>query len=312
MPPKTAWEWLEGYGNMNMKGEDVFGSWYDAVAKTTAAIDALIPETELDRILKETHDSVALKKGKVVIEGSGWGALEEKRRGAKLAPQLDFSNLGKEQEAWLGLLENHRIGQGAPISYQVGEEWFRLLRDAEESWQKHYHLALNYYRRKDLERAENEVGKAGPMRSNRHLLHLLANIRRLQKRFSESADLILQAGKLDLRDRSFLKETLKMLLELEAYDKILELGSLLDAEIGSLPLIEFMRANALAHTGKLAEAEAILLKNGGLEIPDIREGENSTSGLYLYIQEQKAKRDNIPFAAEKIKVPFELDLRMSK
>ena len=73
-----------------------------------------------------------------------------------------------------------------------------------------------------------------------------------------------------------------------------------------------MRANALAHTGKLAEAEAILLKNGGLEIPDIREGENSTSGLYLYIQEQKAKRDNIPFAAEKIKVPFELDLRMSK
>ena len=28
-----------------------------------------------------------------------------------------------------------------------------------------------------------------------------------------------------------------MLLELEAYDKILELGSLLDAEIGLLPLI---------------------------------------------------------------------------
>ena len=23
MPPKTAWEWLEGYGNMNMKEEDV-------------------------------------------------------------------------------------------------------------------------------------------------------------------------------------------------------------------------------------------------------------------------------------------------
>ena len=27
-----------------------------------------------------------------------------------------------------------------------------------------------------------------------------------------------------------------------------------------------------------------LLENGGLDIPDIREGENSTSGLYLYIQ----------------------------
>ena len=73
-----------------------------------------------------------------------------------------------------------------------------------------------------------------------------------------------------------------------------------------------MQANALAHTGKTAEAEAILLENGGLEIPDIREGENSTSGLYLYIQEQKAKRDKIPFAAANIQVPFKLDLRMSE
>ena len=312
MPPKTAWEWLEGYGSMNMKGEDVFGSWDDAVANTTAALDSLIPEAELDRILKETHDSVALKKGRVIVEGSGWGALEEKRRGGKLAPQLDFSNLGEEQAAWLELLENGNIGSSLPVSYQIGDEWFSLLQTAGESWQKHYHLALNHYRRKDLERAENEIAKAGDLRNNRHLLHLLANVRRLQKRFPESAELIFQAGKLDLGDKSFLKEVFKMLLELEDYGKMLELSSLMKKEIRAFPLMKFMRANALAHTGKFMEAEAILLENGGLEIPDIREGENSTSGLYLYIQEQKAKRDQRPFDAENIQVPFELDLRMSK
>ena len=311
MPPKTAWEWLEGYGNMNMAPADVFGSWDDAVEKTTAAIDKLIPEAELDRILKETRESIALKPGRVIIKGSGWGALEEKRKGAKLAPQLEFSNPGEEQEAWFNLLENNKIN-GTPISYQIGAEWFAILQNADESWQKHYHLALNYYRMKDLERAEIEIVKAGELKNNRHLLHLLANVRRLQNRNIESAELIFQAGKLDLNDKSFLKEVFKMLLGLEAYDKMFELSSLLSAEILALPLMKFMYAYALAHTGKIDDAEAILLENGGLDIPDIREGENSTSALYIYIQEEKAKRDNVPFDAKKVNVPFNLDLRMSE
>ena len=312
MPPKTAWEWLEGYGDLNIKGEDVFGSWDKAVEKTTAAIDSMLPEAELDRMLKETHDTVALKRGKVICKGAGWGALEEKRSGKKLAPQLEFSNLGEEQSAWLELLEQGKIDQALSISYQVSDEWFELLKNAKDSWQKHYHLALNYYRRKDLERAENEISKVGELQGNRHLLHLLANIRNLQKHYAESAELIFQAGKLDLRDKSFLKEVFKMLLELKAYDKMLELNSLLQEEVRILPLMKFMQANALAYTGKIDEAEAILLENGGLDIPDIREGENSTSGLYLYIQEQKAKRNNQPFDAKKVDVPFMLDLRMSE
>lgn len=311
MPPKTAWEWLEGYGNMNMAPADVFGSWDDAVEKTTAAIDKLIPEAELDRILKETRESIALKPGRVIIKGSGWGALEEKRKGAKLAPQLEFSNPGEEQEAWFNLLENNKIN-GTPISYQIGAEWFAILQNADESWQKHYHLALNYYRMKDLERAEIEIVKAGELKNNRHLLHLLANVRRLQNRNIESADLIFQAGRLAPDDKSFLKEVFKMLLGLEAYDKMFELSSLLSAEILALPLMKFMYAYALAHTGKIDDAEAILLENGGLDIPDIREGENSTSALYIYIQEEKAKRDNVPFDAKKVNVPFNLDLRMSE
>ena len=103
-----------------------------------------------------------------------------------------------------------------------------------------------------------------------------------------------------------------MLLELEAYDKMLDLISLVKEEVGRLPLTKFMHAYALAYTGKIDEAEVILLENGGLDIPDIREGENSTSGLYLYIQEQRAKRNGQPFDAKKVDVPFLLDLRMSE
>jgi hypothetical protein len=71
-----------------------------------------------------------------------------------------------------------------------------------------------------------------------------------------------------------------------------------------------MKSFALAYTGKLNEAEKILLEDVS-EIPDIREGENSTSQLYMYIQQQKAARQGKILPAKEIKVPFHLDLRMS-
>ena len=103
-----------------------------------------------------------------------------------------------------------------------------------------------------------------------------------------------------------------MYIQIEAYGRMLELYDLLAPDLRSVPLMKFMHSCALARTDMLDEAESILLEDGGLDIPDIREGENSTSGLYLYIREQKAKRDKIPFVAEETPVPFRLDLRMSK
>ena len=69
--------------------------------------------------------------------------------------------------------------------------------------------------------------------------------------------------------------------------------------------------SALAHTGKLQEAEAIIMADGGLEIPDIREGEISTSELYIYIQVEKAKLQGITLDPKQVQVPRALDLRMS-
>ena len=143
------------------------------------------------------------------------------------------------------------------------------------------------------------------------MLHVLANIRRLQGRSAEAAELIFNAGKLNLSDASFLKEVLKMLLGLEDYAKMYKLIAACVPEVKALPFIKFMKACALAHTGALDEAEAILMENGGLDIPDIREGENSTSQVYLYIQEERAKLEGKPFDPKKVQVPFLLDLRMS-
>ena len=311
MPPQTAWEWLEGYGALNMAPEKVFGKWQDAVDAVTAELDRIIPERVLDDMLADTRQSVALKPGKVVINGSGWGALEELRLGGKLAEHLDFGEIQSEQMPWAELLENNKMSVDSPGSYMVSDNFFRKLQGAEPSWQTAYFKSLNYYRRGDLERAEAEISALTGEYSRKHILHLMANIRRRQGRAAEASELIMQAGLLCTRDASFSKEVLKMLLELKAYDRMKALLDALTPELRKLPMIKFMHAAALAHTGDLDGAENILLENGGLDIPDIREGENSTSELYIFIRMEMAKLAGETITPAEVDVPFILDLRMS-
>jgi hypothetical protein len=53
------------------------------------------------------------------------------------------------------------------------------------------------------------------------------------------------------------------------------------------------------------------MQNGGLNIPDIREGENSASQLYIYIQQKKAELEGKIIEPDQVVVPFNLDFRMS-
>ncbi len=313
MPPRTAWEWMEAYGAIRMKPSQVFGSWKNAVEETTAEVDRILPEDRLEKLFRETHDSIALKPGRAVVRGSGWGALEEMREGRKMTAYLDFGTPGDEQRDWVSLLKNNFMDDSAPKSYQIGNPWLDLLNKAESSWKTEYHIALNWFRKNDLERAEEHLKKIPPSAvSEKYTAYLLANIRRNQHDKTGVSAALEICGRHTKNDASFLKEILKMYSEIQEYSRMLELIEAAQPEIQTKPLILFMKAAALAHTGRLSEAEAILLKNGGLEIPDIREGENSTSGLYFYIQQMKAHLRGVDFDPGKKSVPFKLDLRMSR
>ena len=68
---------------------------------------------------------------------------------------------------------------------------------------------------------------------------------------------------------------------------------------------------ALVQTGRLDEAENVLMADGGLRVPDIQEGENSTSEIYISLQIAKAKKQGITLEAKDVKVPVMFDYRMS-
>ena len=53
------------------------------------------------------------------------------------------------------------------------------------------------------------------------------------------------------------------------------------------------------------------LADGGIRVPDIQEGENSTSEIYISLQIAKAKKQGITLEAKDVKVPVMFDYRMS-
>jgi len=75
-------------------------------------------------------------------------------------------------------------------------------------------------------------------------------------------------------------------------------------------LIQGFYATALAYTGELDQAKEILLRDGGLVMNDLREGDDSITSTYIYIEQQLAKREGREISAEDVDVPAILDFRM--
>ena len=312
MPPSTVWEWIEAYGPIHVQPEKIFGDWDTAVDSVTNELDRILPESTLDSLLETTRTSMAEKYAKASFSGSGWGALERILTNKNFDPQLDFGTPGKEQEEWLMLLEKGLMDDNAPESFMVQDQWFELLKKANHNWKTLYHLALNYYRRNDMERALDCIDKSLRFQQNEWNLHALAYFRFEAGRYEESAALFLQIMKMRNDDLSLAKDCTKYLLAMKKYQNILDSFVFLAPQVAESPRLQMNHAMALAYLGYLDEAEQILLKDGGMEIWDVREGEFSTSEIYIYIQQEKAKKNGIILEAEDVDVPYALDLRMHR
>ncbi len=312
MPPQTTWEWLETYGAIQLAPETVFGEWDAAVNAVTSRLDALLPEQRLDALLDATRDTIALQRGKVVVTGSGWGALEELRRGACLATQLDFGTPDDEQRDWLELLKQQTMDDTVPpASWLVQKEWLPLLRQAAPGWKTLYHQGLQYFRAGDYERAAAAIRDGLQIRRNAWLLHALSNIlRRAGEPDQVWLPPLVEAARME-PDPYLVKETMKLLVVHHRYREALEFVAALPENLQRRPMLQFLRADALAHTGQTDAAEAIILADGGLELPDLREGETSISELYLFLQQEKARWDGRAFDPNRVQIPFRLDLRMT-
>lgn len=312
MPPRTTWEWLEAYGAVTAEPEKCFGAWRMAVKHVSRAVDAILPEEFLEKELERTRASFAVVPGEVIFRGSGWGALEEKRLGRKMAAHLDFGLPGAEQQEWCDLLLDASMNDQPPLSYLVQEEWAAVLKAAKTpGWKILFHLALYYYRVKDYERAFDAVRRSIAAQENCWNLFALANLFRVTGKKAETLAIMERLTRMRPADASLVKECLKVFIDLGGEpERILRICDGVPPELRKKPFLLFCRAFALAYSGKLDEAEAILFEGGGLIVPDIREGEISISDLYVHIQRKKAEKEGKILSDKEIKIPFAFDFRM--
>ncbi|HBJ95508.1 MAG TPA: hypothetical protein DDZ11_03275, partial [Lentisphaeria bacterium] len=282
MPPRTAWEWLEAYGGIQAEPADIFGSWEHAVRSVTALADELLPEPEMDDMLARTRP-LALRRGTLRMRGNGAAALAEKELAAPPVPHLDFGKTGPDEKEWVELCSG-RMDDEPPRSFQVDPEWIPRLQRAPECWKKHYHLALCYFRAHDEERLEKHSLRALELARNAWTLHLRANVLLRTKNHPEQVPAILmEAALLPEADAYLVKETAKLLNILGAHDSMLDFYHALPQEHRMRPTVRLQYAAALFRTGNPQDALGILTENGGLELPDAREGDIMISHLYLDI-----------------------------
>lgn len=319
MPPKTAWEWLEAFGAVTADPEKIHGDWADARAEMGARLEALLPAADMEALLIATKPMALAPAKRQICYGSAWGKLENIRRERAglpaVCPHLDFGELTAEQAPWLTLLETGRLpalGETEPpVSWMLQREWTTLLEASAPCHEKYLHLSAIYMAERRLREAEEALAEAMAFAVTPTALFLKAQIDRMNNHLSTAADTALRAHALLPSDVSLARQSLALALRAGKHAAIREAYEAAPAAVKGDGRVAMYYAFALLREGSVPEAEAVLLRDGGLAVTDIREGEISLTSLYTEIEKAKADQENRPFDPNGLDIPRQFDFRMN-
>ncbi len=275
--------WTEAYSSAGVDPAVVHGDdWSAAVAHCGERLAARSAElAAADEALGRMRDRPPVVP---VLAGSGWGALEQRRSRASgeapaaVDPGAPFADetLGAAQRPWLDLLEHGRFPGAA--HFVAGDGWRRLLDAAPADGATLLHRATLAHAEGRLDDAAEcytaSLDTGGSATAHRGLALLL-----LASGDVDAAARHLQAAcTLDPASRAILVEAATALLAAGCPDRAL---ALLDAT--AVPAVEegrtgYLLALAATRTGDPARAGRLL--DAGLEVPDLREGEDSLADLW--------------------------------
>ena len=323
MPPNTTWEWLEAYGAMNADGDKVHGDWQEAKAEVAARLDEIITAEELEAMLEATKPMAKAKaKGELMFRGSGWGALENMMRAKigrpQMASHLDFGEVGEEQADWVtlmkrGTMPEHDTNDEIP-SWMLQNEWIGMLEGAADggdltNWYTQLQLGVAYLANNRLQEAYERIDRSYKLNPSPWSLHALANFKRLLGDATAAASLCAKASRMRLHDASLAKEAMELLVIADMNEEAIALAKEFPEEVSSIGRVKIYIAKAYINLGDADAAEAIFYRDGGLVLPDIREGELIITDLYLRMLELRAKAAGEDFDRATAKVPPQFDYR---
>jgi len=258
---------------------------------------------------------------KRICHGSAWGTLEnlrrEKTEQPPMCPHLDFGELTEAETPWATLLESERLpvlGQTeAPVSWMLQKEWTSLLEKAAPTHENCLHLAAICLAERRIRDAEEAINNALSYRAEPTptALFLKAQIYRLRGDDTAAAETALKAHRLCPSDVSLARQSMALALRAKLYDEILAAYESAPQNVQADGRVAMTYGVALLRLSKVDEAEAVLYRDGGLSVTDIREGEISLTSLYISIQKARAAARGETLEDADIDVPRRFDFRMN-
>ena len=340
MPAHSAWDWTQAFGYLEA---DPAGAhhpdWERAVETVDAELKLKLPPSKLTELENACRARADIPSNQILQSGSGWGALELKRReqepqampipAAFVFPQnVETQDLASLQN-WLSLLENGALPEikpnQSPGEWMVQPEWRNLLERSLARQQNRHWFALLHVGVMRME-ALDEAGAAAAWEESIRLepsasaCRNLACLRARQKRTTEAILLYDQAWQLASQDEPLLAavslEYLQILVKTGQFQSSLELLQMLPAAIRETDRIQLLWAQIGLELGLLDQVEPVFERDFAV----IQEGQTLLSDLWFEWQARKraaqsgepldealrqaVKRDCTP--------PARIDFRMSK
>lgn len=334
MPPGADWSWLEAYGLLQADAAIVHGpDWERAIQNVEKELQRLSPYAELMREYELGAEYAHSPPIEMFQRGSGWGALERRRREAcgeapLYTPGLIFADDSLEdgQAPWISLLEEGSFPvsdqQTPPRGFVVGEKWRSLLESALQSgrgdnWLVLLHLGVMEHWAGDLHGARSAWERSLEVVSTPWAARNLAVLAWEQGRLDEAAGLLTRALHMAPHLLPLALESGRCLLEAGHTQEWLELLKELPQSIRSTGRIRLLQAQAALAENKLATVARFF--EDKVIIYDLREGESSLTDLWFaYHARRVSIEENMPLTGslrasirEKYPLPEEFDFSMT-
>jgi len=310
MPASTEWTWLEAYGLMEADPAPIHGSdWKKAYKTVDERLNNMLSQEQLEAALLDSEDTADRPPDEIIQQGSGWGALERRRReraSEKLfyPSSMVFSDdsLSADQKPWLSLLEDGALPYQDPAdlpgAWMVQPEWRQLLEDAVRAgrgdhWLAWLHLGVISYVEKDILAARQNWEKSLAREPSPWAYRNMAFLAERDGRLADAAELLLTARQMAPQVPSLALECCQALIGAKRPQDMLNLMDVLPCPVRDRGRMRILEARAALQIGDLKRVEEILRSRP--LVPDIREGEVSLSDLWFEMHEKRiSAEENVP------------------
>lgn len=285
MAPHTAWEWMEQYGPVQIPPELLEKDHPERAARFTEELHIPAMWEEMERKLTETKP-MAHGRAEMVFAGSGYGAL--KRQG-RMWEHLEFRIREESLDRWKRFFETNLLHcpqpSQKPDEFLIDADNLAFLKESlrhenDGNWYAHYHMGTGLFAEGKYKKAGKEWKKSLSLAENPWAYHGLSCVSFVLGERASAAEYILKGMELRRTDHSYLKEGFKLLSLCGADQQLCDFYETLGEEERQISKIRFYYICSLHHLGKDREAYEQLEQNGGLEMEDIREGEDSMAQLW--------------------------------